>query len=175
MRVCLARAAELCRKALESPTCSCSHMRRWAEPTGSVYCKGRGFEYQKSTLYSAYTHRCKGKTKFNILNIHDANLTSIRQISCLIFQVVVACSAILCDNPSSDADLIRMDAKITNSCSHMWALAEKEQPLSPKDKKKIQHKVDYNRARIRQAHIQCAQSLQDVDGLYKKIKAAMLW
>ncbi|XP_033635738.1 uncharacterized protein LOC117296791 isoform X1 [Asterias rubens] len=90
-------------------------------------------------------------------------------------EVVVACSAILCDNPSSDADLIRMDAKITNSCSHMWALAEKEQPLSPKDKKKIQHKVDYNRARIRQAHIQCAQSLQDVDGLYKKIKAAMLW
>ena len=28
MRVCLVHAAELCRKALESPTCFCSHVRR---------------------------------------------------------------------------------------------------------------------------------------------------
>ena len=79
------------------------------------------------------------------------------------------------DNPTADADLIRMDAKIMDKCSHLWALAEKAGPLTPREKKRIQDRVDYNRARIRQAHMQATQNLQDVDGLYKKIKAAMLW
>ena len=43
VRICFARAAELCRKALERLTCSCTHVllhtrALWAEPNGSVYC-----------------------------------------------------------------------------------------------------------------------------------------
>ncbi|XP_038078166.1 uncharacterized protein LOC119745699 [Patiria miniata] len=90
-------------------------------------------------------------------------------------ELVVACQAVLKGNPTADADLIRMDAKISDRCSHLWELAEKAGPLTPQEKKRIQDRVDYNRARIRQAHMQANQSLQDVDGLYKKIKAAMMW
>ena len=95
--------------------------------------------------------------------------------------MVVSVKAILNVCPTADTNLMKLDAKISQRFKSVWAKIGSEEnmdtegALSTREKKRLQDSVEFNRARIKQARMTAAQNLQDVDNIYKKIKAAMLW
>ena len=100
-------------------------------------------------------------------------------LNCL--QVVVSAKAILSVCPTADNNLTKMDAKIADCYRTIWqklcqdVQVDGETKMSMREKQNLQDTVEYNRARIKQAKIVASQNLQDIDNIYKKVKAAMLW
>ena len=98
-----------------------------------------------------------------------------------ILQVVVSAKAIQTVCPTADSNLTKMDAKIADRYKMVWKKlcldvnVDGESALTHREKKNLQDTVEFNRARIKQARIVAAENLQEVDNIYKKVKAAMLW
>ncbi|XP_072036351.1 uncharacterized protein [Amphiura filiformis] len=96
-------------------------------------------------------------------------------------EVVVSAKAILSVCPTADNNLTKMDTKIADCYKTVWRKlcqdvnVNGETMLNTREKKNLQDTVEFNRARIKQAKIVASQNLQDVDNIYKKVKAAMLW
>ncbi len=95
--------------------------------------------------------------------------------------MVVSAKAILSVCPTADNNLTKMDAKIADCYRTIWqklcqdVQVDGETKMSMREKQNLQDTVEYNRARIKQAKIVASQNLQDIDNIYKKVKAAMLW
>ncbi|XP_077976998.1 uncharacterized protein LOC144432615 isoform X2 [Glandiceps talaboti] len=89
-------------------------------------------------------------------------------------EVVVACKTILRDCPKIDTILLSLDEHIVKITEKTWDLAI-QHGQTHKDVHDTLHTVDENRARIKNARTIVSQRVQDVDNLYKKIKAAIMW